>query len=616
MTTRLIKIPVYALVLALVPLAANAAPTLGPNGHYYEFVAASQITWDAANSAANDLTFAGVDGHLATITSAAEDDFIETERQKTSLNEVWVGGFQDPIETQGAKDNWTWVNGEGSFPGDNSPPGYANWNLDNNEPNDNYGVASEQHLTVGLGDSRKWNDEGITLATGLGSITGYVVEYEIVARDDAAEATSGVPRTIDVTDNDTLPLGDGDVVVTIESPPGGASNAVPGPNSSVIYTADSAFEGTDTFTYRVTVDGFFAIAKVTVVVTADQAVIETGPNQLIFSQALNPAPNSNNPLTAAYKQVDIGGEVQITCCLVDDTREGAGKKALGYYLPVNFDIGLAIATQGRQDCLDGEMAEKIPVGSAIMRPWHRGVPENKGIERTVPAIAGPNDLGVCVIESTAEGDFVFQAEQAKNVLGYKLDYGVPTLQYRPITIGVALDPTEVDSPYLTSWTADTDESRSAKKYSKNVMVVNAWHAWLFNPSRLYLLQMADAILDSIEDARGDNVDEAFLNDLKLQMQKAAIYILLPRRVNDAIAALDDATSLALLIGPDAPVDNPYIGSSENWRGLWVGRTMALKFATCSELKHTFSSSSILDGACEIEADILAEMPELPGFLEH
>ena len=491
---------------------------------------------------------------------------------------------------------WTWLNDEGAFV-------YTNWQ--GGEPNDNGG--EEQYLGIGHTNTPGWNDERV-----LGNIDGYVVEYEIVAVNDTAEASSGVPKTIDVTENDVL--ASGVRTVTIVSDPSAGNDAeVDLDGISVIYTAASTFEGEDTFTYQVEVGGFYAMATVTVMVAADRAVMQIGVNQLMFNQALNPAPGSVNPLTAAWSQVFAPGEATVSCCLVKDTREGAGKKALGYYSPVNFDIGLAIATQGRQDCLDADMATKIPVGSAIMRPWHRGVPESKGVDRTYPAIAGENDLGVCVIESNVEGDFVFSAEQAKNLLGYKLNYRVPTLQYRPITAGVALDPLEVDSPYLTSWTADTDESRSAKKYSKNVMVVNTWHAWLFNPSRPYLSEMADAILDSIEDARGNGVDGTFLNKLKSHVQKAKAYIWLPSKTNAAILELEHATRLALLIGPEAPLGNPYSGFADNWKGLWVGRTMALKFATCSELKHTFSSSSTLDNACLIAPDILAEMPDLPGF---
>jgi hypothetical protein len=64
--------------------------------------------------------------------------------------------------------NWTWVNGEGSFPGFDSVSPYAHWNP--GEPNDGFGL--EQHL--GLNWFAGWfNDEA-----NLNHITGYVVEYD------------------------------------------------------------------------------------------------------------------------------------------------------------------------------------------------------------------------------------------------------------------------------------------------------------------------------------------------------------------------------------------------------------------------------------------------------
>src|SRR5205085_5263398 len=48
----------------------------GGNGHYYEFVRATFINYDQAKAQAAAKSFAGLPGHLATITSAPEGDFI------------------------------------------------------------------------------------------------------------------------------------------------------------------------------------------------------------------------------------------------------------------------------------------------------------------------------------------------------------------------------------------------------------------------------------------------------------------------------------------------------------------------------------------------------------
>ena len=107
MKTRINRITAVALILALGSVVANAAPILGPvevgaNGHFYQFVEDSGVAWDDANTAANGLTHLGIQGHLATITSAAESIDIESLRlawvaDDGGVNgELYVGGHQSP----------------------------------------------------------------------------------------------------------------------------------------------------------------------------------------------------------------------------------------------------------------------------------------------------------------------------------------------------------------------------------------------------------------------------------------------------------------------------------------------------------------------------------------
>lgn len=57
---------------------ARAVPMLfAGTGNYYDFVSAPNINWIVARDAAAGTTFLGVSGHLATITSEAENDFID-----------------------------------------------------------------------------------------------------------------------------------------------------------------------------------------------------------------------------------------------------------------------------------------------------------------------------------------------------------------------------------------------------------------------------------------------------------------------------------------------------------------------------------------------------------
>ena len=58
--------------------APNSAPIYNPeNGHYYEVKNVPEgITWEDANNAAQSLSYSGMKGHLATITSQYENKFI------------------------------------------------------------------------------------------------------------------------------------------------------------------------------------------------------------------------------------------------------------------------------------------------------------------------------------------------------------------------------------------------------------------------------------------------------------------------------------------------------------------------------------------------------------
>ncbi len=91
--------------LAICLLCAKAdAQVLDPStGHYYEVFTAANITWANAETAALALPkFNGLQGHLATVTSAEEDTFVADAVAAVTANggpgEYWLGGFQNPGE--------------------------------------------------------------------------------------------------------------------------------------------------------------------------------------------------------------------------------------------------------------------------------------------------------------------------------------------------------------------------------------------------------------------------------------------------------------------------------------------------------------------------------------
>lgn len=155
-----------------------AAPIFNPeNGHYYEALRFG-TPWEFARDDAASRSYLGLSGHLVTITSASENDFVYgsvypaaffASSSGTRFEWVWLGGFQLPgsIEPSGG---WGWVTGE-SF-------SYSNW--DPGQPSDTGGNPNGEHqdlLIMWSGGT--WND--ITgPAFGSGSVSGYIVEYEVV----------------------------------------------------------------------------------------------------------------------------------------------------------------------------------------------------------------------------------------------------------------------------------------------------------------------------------------------------------------------------------------------------------------------------------------------------
>jgi hypothetical protein len=122
------------------------------------------ITWEEARASADVLADEG--GHLVTLTSAAENDFVFDALASNPAAwggafGPWIGLVQDPTgaEPDGA---WKWVTGEEAT--------FFNW--EESEPN-NSGDESVGHYLSQEGIDRTWNDY-----TTVDTVNAYLVEVD------------------------------------------------------------------------------------------------------------------------------------------------------------------------------------------------------------------------------------------------------------------------------------------------------------------------------------------------------------------------------------------------------------------------------------------------------
>jgi hypothetical protein len=140
----------------------------GGNGHFYEYVRIPG-SWTAAKAAAELRYFRGVQGHLVTIGSAAENTFVVNLRDGTDLR-GWIG-LTDAV-TAGT---FAWITGE--------PLTYTNWN--SGEPNGQ--TPAEDYVEMFA--TGVWNDN----SDNPGLNQGYLVEYDAVG---APPASAGVITSV------------------------------------------------------------------------------------------------------------------------------------------------------------------------------------------------------------------------------------------------------------------------------------------------------------------------------------------------------------------------------------------------------------------------------------
>ena len=163
-------LPVLLVAGSFRPREVSGGEKVFFEGHYYERVDhQGGITWYDAVADASRRIHRGLPGHLVTVTSAAEAEFLKDELLKgrpgryPQTFKAWIGGFQ-PLGSPEPAGNWKWITDE-EFD-------FTNWSVF--EPDNAFG--DENALSAqgpSLADQGKWSD----LNAGE-RLTAYIIEYE------------------------------------------------------------------------------------------------------------------------------------------------------------------------------------------------------------------------------------------------------------------------------------------------------------------------------------------------------------------------------------------------------------------------------------------------------
>jgi len=186
-TWRLVSGCLAALVLQAPMTASQAAPvqwleSAGGNGHWYDYVPAisifAPVSLEAARSAATSSSHMGQAGYLASITSAAEQSFIQSSFGFMvgfgATGTAWLGASDADVEGQ-----WRWMDG----PQAGELVGYTDWLV--GHPLESPGFEAYDYLVLHInavvaGEPVKFG----WASSPSGGAFGYVVEYGAGRTDD------------------------------------------------------------------------------------------------------------------------------------------------------------------------------------------------------------------------------------------------------------------------------------------------------------------------------------------------------------------------------------------------------------------------------------------------
>lgn len=175
---RLLTLSAAAATLTL-PSIGTAQPVQwtvanGGNGHWYQYVPSisifQSISFATAQAAAQSSTHMGLQGYLATVTSQAEQDFINNSFGFLlgfgASGTAWLGASDAAVEGE-----WRWLGG----PEAGQLLGYTNWRA--SQPVNAPGFDNYDLLALNINAQSPPTSYGWVSLTPTDGALGYIVEY-------------------------------------------------------------------------------------------------------------------------------------------------------------------------------------------------------------------------------------------------------------------------------------------------------------------------------------------------------------------------------------------------------------------------------------------------------
>ncbi|MCX6221573.1 MAG: PKD domain-containing protein [Bacteroidia bacterium] len=288
-----------------ITFSLNDADYLPDTQHFYKFISWPGITWTSAKAEAESaaMKYHGLQGYLATITSAAENAFIQLKTKGVG----WIGASDAAVEG-----DWKWVTGpeagtlfwRGLSTGSAVNGMYNNWNT--GEPNDccDANIPHQEdyaHITFfpnNPAQNLRWNDLPNGGTSGNYYPAGYLVEYggmpgdppvnliasvalQVIVHSFSAERIfsrcQGIPVQINQQDNSATYSWT--PVAGLSNPK--ISNPIAKPDVSTVYTV-TAINGfcRDSARFTVNIDPLpvSILKKVVDICAGNKATLDPGPS--------------------------------------------------------------------------------------------------------------------------------------------------------------------------------------------------------------------------------------------------------------------------------------------------------------------------------------------------